>query len=381
MNRVGWLEMTHIKETLYAHSKVAEKKEELVKEFISITKSQDYINNIKPYKEELAKTCIRSSLRFSSKAMEFTKLLVRDILETKLEYSKYYVTLPYILFHLPNDKTEQSGIHTDRRKECKNSITVWSPINTFKNTYPPISIFPKSHSLLAYVGQKLAKKIFPNLNQEGVLKKIGIKRLDVYPSISSTYIWDAELSHMGNLNSSENYHCALVIKITEKPLYLEPSVECKDLIQRTNLESIEFNFLDMYKNLSNHIENIEKMSLESLNIEEFISNVYDYRKFIDLGTRRALSFTLSEVASRCPNQPSSNYFDLASYMVEKGNIMGLERHLRKCTDKKMVLRIFNKLSKFEKFNTYQEFTLFNKLKQRFKVDAINLRRTSVVHGW
>jgi len=46
MNRVGWLEMTHIKETLYAHSKVAEKKEELVKEFISITKSQDYINNI-----------------------------------------------------------------------------------------------------------------------------------------------------------------------------------------------------------------------------------------------------------------------------------------------------------------------------------------------
>ena len=137
----------------------------------------------------------------------------------------------------------------------------------------------------------------------------------------------------------------------------------------------------MYKYLSKHIENIEKMSLESLNIEEFISNIYDYRKLIDLGTRRALSFTLSEVASRCPNQPISNYFDLASYMVEKGNIMGLERHLRKCTDKKVVLRIFNKLSKFEKFNTYQEFTLFNKLKQRFKVDAINLRRSSVVHGW
>ena len=108
MNRDGWLEIAHIKETLYAHSKVAEKKEELIKEFISITKSQDYINNIKPYKEELAKSCIRSALRFSSKAMEFTKLLVGDILETKLEYSKYYVTLPYILFHLPNDKTEQS---------------------------------------------------------------------------------------------------------------------------------------------------------------------------------------------------------------------------------------------------------------------------------
>jgi hypothetical protein len=186
---------------------------------------------------------------------------------------------------------------------------------------------------------------------------------------------------MGNLNSSENYHCALVIKITEKPLYLEPSVKCKDLIQRTNLKSIEFNLLDMYKNLSKHIENIEKMSLESLNIEEFISNVYDYRKLIDLGTRRALSFTLSEVASRCPNQPSSNYFDLASYMVEKENIIGLERHLRKCNDKKVVLRVFNKLSKFEKFNTYQEFTLFNKLKQRFKVNAINLRRSSVVQDW
>ena len=160
MNRDGWLEITHIKETLYAHSKVAEKKEELIKEFISITKSQDYINNIKPYKEEVAKSCIRSSLRFSSEAMEFTKLLVGDILETKLEYSKYYVTLPYILFHLPNDKSEQSGIHTDRIKECQNSITVWTPINTFKNTYPPISIFPKSHSFLVYVCQKLVKKIF-----------------------------------------------------------------------------------------------------------------------------------------------------------------------------------------------------------------------------
>lgn len=381
MNRDGWLEITHIKETLYAHSKVAEKKEELIKEFISITKSQDYINNIKPYKEEVAKSCIRSSLRFSSEAMEFTKLLVGDILETKLEYSKYYVTLPYILFHLPNDKSEQSVIHTDRIKECQNSITVWTPINTFKNTYPPISIFPKSHSFLVSVCQKLVKKIFPNLKQEGVLKKIGIKRLDIYPSISSSYIWSSELFHMGNLNSSENYHCALVIKITEKPLYHEPSVECKDLIQRTNLKSIEFNLLDMYKNLSKHIESIEKMSLESLNIEEFISNVYDYRKLIDLGTRRALSFTLALVAGRYPDQPSSNYFDLASYMVEKEHIVALERHLRKCNDKKVVLRVFNKLSKFEKFNTYQEFTLFNKLKQRFKVDAINLRRSSAVHDW
>ena len=118
-----------------------------------------------------------------------------------------------------------------------------------------------------------------------------------------------------------------------------------------------------------------------MDIEEFISNVYDYRKLIDLGTRRALSFTLALVAQRYPDQPSSNYFDLASYMVEKGNIMGLERHLRKCTDKKVVLRVFNKLSKYEKFNTYQEFTLFNKLKQRFKVDAINLRRSSAVHDW
>ena len=137
----------------------------------------------------------------------------------------------------------------------------------------------------------------------------------------------------------------------------------------------------MYKNLSKHIEKIEKMSLESLNIEEFISNVYDYIKLIDLGTRRALSFTLALVAGRYSNQPSSNYFDLASYMVEKEHIIALERHLRRYKDKKMVLRVFNKLSYYEKFNTYQQFILFNKLKKRFKVDTINLGRSSTVYGW
>ena len=381
MNRDGWLEIAHFKKTLYAHSKVAVKKEELIKEFITITKSQDYIDSTKPYKEEVAKSCIRLSLRFSAEAMEFTKLLVGDILETKIEYSKYYVTLPYILFHLPNDKSEQGGIHTDKIKECQNSITVWTPINTFKNTYPPISIFPRSHSFLVHVCQKLANKFFPYVKKEGVLKKIGIKRLDIYPSISSSYIWSSELLHMGNLNSSENYHCALVIRITEKPLYYEPSVECKDLIQSSSLKSIEFNLLDMYKDLSKHIQSIEKMSLESLNIEEFISNVYDYRKLIDLGTRKALSFTLALVAQRYHDQLSSNYFDLASYIVEKENIVGLERHLKKCNDKKVALKVLNKLSEFEKFDTYQEFTLLNKFKLRFKVDAFNLRRSSVVHTW
>ena len=381
MNHHGWFEIKHVKETLYAHSKVADKKEELIKEFISLTKSQYYINNTKPYKEEVAKSCIRSSLRFSSEAMEFAKYLVEDILETKLNYSKYYVSPPYILFHLPNDKSEQSVIHTDRIKESKNSITVWTPINTFKNTYPPISIFPKSHSFWVSICQKLVKKIFSNLKEEGALKKIGIKRLDVYPNISSSYIWSSELFHMGNLNSSKNHHCALVIKISEKPVYHEPSVEYKNLISRTNFKSIKFNILDMYKNLSKHIEKIEKMSLESLNIEEFISNVYDYIKLIDLGTRRALSFTLALVAGRYSNQPSSNYFDLASYMVEKEHIIALERHLRRYKDKKMVLRVFNKLSYYEKFNTYQEFILFNKLKKRFKVDTMNLKSSSAVHDW
>mgnify|MGYP006134993425 CR=1 FL=1 len=381
MRRNGWFEIAHMEKTLHAHSELAEKKEKLIKEFISLKKSHAYIDSTLPYKNEIAKSCIRSSLRYSSEAMEFTKVLVGDILERNPEYSKYYVNMPYILFHLPNDKSEQGNIHNDTIKECQNSITVWTPINTFKNTYPSISIFPRSHSFLINICYRLATKFLPKMQLENLLKKTGIKRVDVYPSISSSYIWDSNLLHMGNLNSSENYHCALVVRISKKPLYYEPSVECKSLDQRTNFESIEFNILELYKNFSKHIESIEKISCESLNIERFISNVYEHRKLIGLETRKALSFALSLVAQRHHDLPNSNYFDLASYIIEKENIVGLERYLNKCSDKKVALKVLEKLSEFESFDTYQEFTLLNKFQQSLNLDTVYPKKSNTIHAW
>jgi hypothetical protein len=38
MNSDGWFEIAHMNKLLDAHSKVAAKKEELIKEFISLTK-------------------------------------------------------------------------------------------------------------------------------------------------------------------------------------------------------------------------------------------------------------------------------------------------------------------------------------------------------
>jgi hypothetical protein len=381
MRRDGWYEIAHMEMTLHAHSALAKKKDELIKKFISLKKSQDYVSCTLPYKNEIAKSCIRSSLRYSSEAMEFTKVLVGDIHKRNPEYSEYYVNMPYILFHLPNDKSEQGNIHNDTIKECQNSITVWTPINTFKNTYPAISIFPRSHSFLINIYYRLAAKFLPKMQLEDLLKKTGIKRVDVCPNVSSSYIWDSNLLHMGNLNSSKNYHCALVVRISKKPLYYEPSVVCKSLDQRTNFESIEFNILELYKNFSKHMKSIEKISRESLDIEIFISNVYEYRKLISLKTRKALSFALSLVAQRHHDLPSSNYFDLASYIIEKENIVGLERYLNKCSDKKVALKVLEKLSEFESFDTYQEFTLLNKFKQSLNLDMVYPQKSVTIQAW
>lgn len=380
MTRDGWYKIAHTKNLLTAHSKVAEKKEKLTKEFISLKKSRDYAECIKSYKDEVAKGCIRSCLRFSSEATEFTKLLTQGMLEEKPEYLKYYVTMPYILFHLPNDKLERGSIHTDRIKECQDSVTVWTPINTFKNSYPAISLFPRSHSLWVNALYRIARKFFQHVKPEDILKQINIKRLDLYPDVSSSYIWDSNLLHVGNLNSTENHHCALVFRISERPLYYEPSIQCRDLIKLTNLRSIDFNFLELYENLSKHIEHIERRSVEALNLEEFISSIYEYRKSIDSETRRALSFTLSLVAQRLVDMPSASYFDLASYMVGKENIVGLERYLHKYSEDKEIEKLFNKLSEFEQFDTYQEFTLLNKFKQRFEARAINPVESSVIYS-
>jgi len=383
MNFDGWLELPHVKKTVDIHINVANKKEALVKDYISLTNSQKYINCELKYKEEIAKSCVRSSLRYSTEAMDFVKYIVSDITNSKPHYSGYYVTLPYILFHLPNDKSEQGGIHTDTIKECKKQITIWTPINAFKNSYSPISLFPKSNSSLIKVFFRITNKLskYKYVKREDMLKKIGIKRLDIYPNISTSYIWDSNLLHMGNLNSSENYHCALVLRVSKKPLYYEPSIECKDLIQRNKFKSYDFNFPELYNELYKHFEVIEKISLESPNVETFISNIYNYKKSVNYGVRKALSFALSLVSQRHSNLQIVSYFDLASYIIEKENIVSLERYLNKHNDKQAALKVLNKLSNFESFDTYQEFTLLNKFKKKFKVDAFNLKRSSILNVW
>ena len=49
-------------------------------------------------------------------------------------------------------------------------------------------------------------------------------------------MWHSDLIHRGNLNKMEQLHVALVTRITEKPLYYEPTLEVSKLLQYEELE-------------------------------------------------------------------------------------------------------------------------------------------------
>ena len=55
----------------------------------------------------------------SSESNYFLSQIVKQIINIDKKYEDYYVSYPYLLFHLPSDQEESGTLHTDTIKESE----------------------------------------------------------------------------------------------------------------------------------------------------------------------------------------------------------------------------------------------------------------------
>ncbi len=238
--------------------------------------------------KEIFKSTLRSLVKMSSESNYFLSQIVKQIINIDKKYEDYYVSYPYLLFHLPSDQEESGTLHTDTIKESGKSITCWSPVNDYILKYSPLTIIEKTNNIFDLYFLKILRRLLSDNQIYNFYYKKFKKITDLKPEIFESFLWDADTVHIGNLNSGDKPHYALTCKISEKPHLTEPSIKVKDYISNKkdfkNINKIE------YEDLFNEINKI------NIKIKNFYKNYNfdnDSEVFIKI-----LSDTKKEIKNR-----------------------------------------------------------------------------------
>ena len=228
--------------------------------------------------KEIYKSTLRALVKISSESNNFLIQIVKKIVNEIKKLEDYYVSYPYLLFHLPLDDQESGTLHTDTIKESGHSITCWTPVNDYELEYSPLTIIEKTNNFFDLYLLKILRRLLSDENIYNYYFKRFKNVVNLMPKKFESFLWDADTVHVGNLNKSSKSHFALTSKISAKPHLTEPSIKIKDyIINEKNLkDSIKIDFetvfekineinvkiLDFYKN--NDFNNDSKILIKIL---------------------------------------------------------------------------------------------------------------------
>ncbi len=276
---------------------------------------------------EIKKSILRGFLRECKYSHKILKLFVQtfkgsDLYSNKI---KFYTKL-YPMIHLPSDKSESVGLHFDNFGN-KEFYTSWTPITIYE--YPALAYVKNSHKF-----KKLISKIFLKLNILNLfLENINVNRGEIF-------IWNGNMIHKGNLNSSKKVSAAFQIKFTDESFIHEKSYGINENLNvnyqiETNIEKL----FDKYNELINFAS--ETMDLSKHNRED----IEFHTKNTTPVEKKILSFSLSVLAQRIS---TNNYsigkkierqkiirnLDIFSVIFGGENLSSIDR-LSKINDKKV----------------------------------------------
>jgi hypothetical protein len=362
----GWSELELSNKSKSKLKELTEYKE------ILINNLKDQLFDKNNLQTEIVKSTIRSILRYSDFSKFFTKSLLEDITVHYEKLKEFYVTPPYIIFHLPNDHSEMGRYHNDTIKFCGQSFTCWTSINNYPVTYCPLSIINKSHTGIIKIIYKILNKLKLSDKLEKVIKFFFIKPFELTPKKNFTYLWHSDLIHRGNLNKTEKPHIALVMRISERPLYYEPTLKIKEFLNSTiqHNDKITFDF----NSISSEIFKICEYTIKEkkfLNICKFSQNL---KKKMDHNFLKYISFSLSIIAQRLNNELSSK-LDLVSLILGKENLISLERFLNKSKNQNASYDILKELYMDQNLLSFQEIFIIKKYK---KEDLSNMEHLTKI---
>jgi hypothetical protein len=346
----GWVEIEFSSETI-----------NFLDNLISLNHSldleiKDKFSKEDSFQNEVAQAAKTSILRYSNQSKIFVKSMVKDLLQHHSFLSEYFITPPYIITHPANELREEGGYHSDTIKYCGKSYTSWTPINNYNMEYPPLALFNKSHSYILKIINKTLNKFKLSNNIEQVFKYLLIDRIDLSVKKNFTYLWHSDLIHKGNRNNTDKPHAALVTRISEKPLYYEPTERISEIINNQHLNNDE-NEINL-NNLFTKIKDICEVANKNSNLINYSKNL---KESIDRLLLKHISFSLSVLALRFNNSSSSN-LDMISFILSKENLVSLERFLIKFKDQEISNEIIK--SFFDNDLSYQETLIIKKFKNQ-----------------
>lgn len=364
INNKGWAEIKLSNESLLKLNHLFSYSESILNnKTVKFLENDDFHN-------EVTKSTIRSLLRYSSQSKMFVKSLIKDLVNHQEGIKDFYLTPPYIIIHKPKDNKEKGIFHSDTVKYCGKSFTSWTPINNYKMSYPALSILDKSHSFYSKIIFKILNKTKLSKNIAQIFQFLKIKPLDLIVKKNFTYLWHSDLIHKGNLNTTDKTHIALVTRISEKPLYYEPTVKISEIIDNENLSNKKEEIT--FENLSSKIFEICEFAEKEVDLIKYACHLRD---ITDKNLLKHISFALSIIAQRFQNNFSYN-LDFISFLLSKENLVSLERFLTKSKDQEISKNIIKNF--YENKNlSYQETMIIKKLKNQNLNDAIHQKKI----GW
>ena len=182
-------------------------------------------------KSQLEKNLLRSIAFYSKDLIELSKIVFEEVstfTNKKHKYSPVYFSKPYLMIHLPMDKSEEGTLHSDYEYTKNGFFTCWVPLNNYN--YPPIST-------ISYFGQIISA--FPKTNN--LLKFFNLKNIKKSSFPGDINFWSHSYLHKGNRNTSTSTSFVLVTKLSKDLLNIggyEYGIE---------LDGIEDNIIDFNK--------------------------------------------------------------------------------------------------------------------------------------
>ena len=166
------------------------------------------IKNSNNFESQLEKNLLRSLARFSEDLIKFAFLIYNEVskdLNSEKGYMPIYFMKPYLMIHLPSDKSEEGIMHSDYEYTKDGFFTCWAPLekydfpalSTVGSFAQKISFLPKTRFLLKYFKEK---SICHRANPGDVK------------------FWSHSYLHKGNLNTSNHSSFVLVTKLSKEPL-------------------------------------------------------------------------------------------------------------------------------------------------------------------
>lgn len=158
---------------------------------------------------EVQKALLRSELRYSRTGIDLASEVAKNVTRTFFGVHKHtYHTLLYPMIHLSGDKAEEGVFHTDQVSNLK-LRTGWTAITEYD--YAALSYIPFGLLSNALSSRILRAPLKPE------------RGLPIYAKQGETLTWGGGFYHRGNHNSSNQISCAVVVRVTDRPMFFERS--------------------------------------------------------------------------------------------------------------------------------------------------------------